>query len=233
LLFMGEEWGADTPWQFFSDFGDAELVEGVREGRRKEFSRHGWDAEVPDPHDPATREASVLDWSQPLTGVHARVLSWYTDLIRLRRREPDLRDDDLSRVRVDLGAGWVAVRRGGFDVVVNLSDRPVAVPSRGVRAELRGAGSSPGRTAPSGSRRAAPACCAWPDPGAASGRPTGHRGRHVQDRRVERFPEGAVPTRRAPQTCPADRRFPCPLPATTTRSSPSTPTRNGWSPRTG
>jgi maltooligosyltrehalose trehalohydrolase len=153
MLFMGEEWGADTPWQFFSDFGDAELIEGVREGRREEFSRHGWDAEMPDPHDPATREASVLDWSQPPTGVHARVLSWYTDLIRLRRREPDLRDDDLSRVRVDLGAGWVAVRRGGFDVVVNLSDRPVAVPSRGVRAELAWGGVEPG---PDGTVRVAP-----------------------------------------------------------------------------
>jgi maltooligosyltrehalose trehalohydrolase len=136
MLFMGEEWGADTPWPFFSDFGDPELVEAVRRGRQEEFSRHGWDAEVPDPQDPATRKAAVLDWAQPLTGVHARMLRWYTDLIRLRRREPDLRDDDLSGVRVDLGRGWVAVRRGGFDVVVNLSDRPVTVPSRGVRAEL-------------------------------------------------------------------------------------------------
>jgi maltooligosyltrehalose trehalohydrolase len=153
MLFMGEEWGADTPWLFFSDFGDPGLVDAVREGRHQEFSRHGWEAEVPDPQDPATHQASVLDWSQPLTGEHARMLRWYTDLIRLRRREPDLRDDDLCRVRVDHGDGWVAVRRGGFHVVVNLSDRPVTVPSRGVRSELAWGEAEP---RPGGTVRLAP-----------------------------------------------------------------------------
>ena len=44
MLFMGEEWGARTPWQFFSDH-EGELGEAVREGRRAEFASHGWDAD--------------------------------------------------------------------------------------------------------------------------------------------------------------------------------------------
>ena len=58
MLFMGEEWGARTPWQFFSDH-EGELGEAVRKGRRAEFASHGWAAEdVPDPQDPATFRVS-------------------------------------------------------------------------------------------------------------------------------------------------------------------------------
>ncbi|MBR7678802.1 malto-oligosyltrehalose trehalohydrolase, partial [Streptomyces daliensis] len=42
MLFMGEEWGAGTPWQFFTDHTDPELAEAVRRGRRREFAAHGW-----------------------------------------------------------------------------------------------------------------------------------------------------------------------------------------------
>ena len=65
MLFMGEEWAASTPWQFFASFPDPELAEAVRTGRRREFGRHGWgESEVPDPMDPATYERSKLDWSE-------------------------------------------------------------------------------------------------------------------------------------------------------------------------
>jgi len=131
MLFMGEEWAASTPWQFFTDFGDAELGAAVREGRRGEFADHGWAAhDVPDPQDGATREASVLDWAEPGKPQHARMLGWYRDLVALRRAEPDLRDDDLRRVAVETGPGWVAVRRGTFDVLVNLGEEPATLPAR-------------------------------------------------------------------------------------------------------
>jgi maltooligosyltrehalose trehalohydrolase len=138
MLFMGEEWGASTPWQFFTDFPDPDLAAAVREGRRGEFAEHGWDAEdVPDPQDPRTREASVLDWDEPGADGHARLLDWYRSLIALRRVEPDLRDDDLRRVEVTtshpdggpVGSGWIVVRRGRFDVLVNLTSEPATLPS--------------------------------------------------------------------------------------------------------
>src|SRR5690606_16561419 len=102
MVFMGEEWGAGTPWLFFTDHAEPELVAAIQEGRTAEFSGHGWrelyghDVEVPDPQAPATVEDSRLDWSEPASGTHARLLAWYRDLIALRRRVPDLASGDLD-----------------------------------------------------------------------------------------------------------------------------------------
>ncbi|MEJ5944565.1 malto-oligosyltrehalose trehalohydrolase [Pseudokineococcus basanitobsidens] len=128
MLFMGEEWGARTPWQFFTDFPDAELGDAVREGRRGEFASHGWDAEdVPDPQATSTRDASVLDWDEPTSGRGAALLAWHRTLVELRGSEADLRDDVLGRspsldVVGDEDAGWLVLVRGAFRVAVNLSD---------------------------------------------------------------------------------------------------------------
>lgn len=130
MLFMGEEWAASTPWQFFTDHDD-ELGALVSEGRRREFGSHGWAVgEVPDPQDPATFETSRLDWAEPDKDLHARVLRWHRDLVALRRAEPDLRDDDLARVAVTAGPDWLVVRRGRFDVAVNLGPAPATLPVR-------------------------------------------------------------------------------------------------------
>ncbi|MFI7589192.1 malto-oligosyltrehalose trehalohydrolase [Spongisporangium articulatum] len=144
MLFMGEEWAASTPWQFFTSFESPELAQAVREGRRAEFAGHGgdWSADdVPDPQDPATRDRSVLDWSEPGTGEHAPLLEWYRALIALRREEPELRDDDLAAVRVDVpddpAENWVAVHRGRFSVLVNIGPRPATLPcGEGARSRL-------------------------------------------------------------------------------------------------
>ena len=45
MLFMGEEWGASTPWQFFTDHTDPELARPPATGRKAEFGSHGWDRE--------------------------------------------------------------------------------------------------------------------------------------------------------------------------------------------
>jgi maltooligosyltrehalose trehalohydrolase len=151
MVFMGEEWAASTPWQFFTDFPDPDLGAAVRNGRRSEFAGHGWDAEdVPDPQDPATREASVLDWAEPGKDAHARMLGWYRDLVALRRAEPDLLDDDLRRVHVETGPDRLVVHRGAFRVLVNLGAEPAdfEVPEG---AEVRLAWTPPERT-PTGLR---------------------------------------------------------------------------------
>jgi len=128
MLFMGEEWAASTPWQYFTDFDD-ELGAAVRDGRRADCSDHGWqEREVPDPQSPQTRAASLLDWSEAAEGDHAVMLRWYTDLLALRHREADLRSDDLEAVSVTVGQNWLVVHRGSFDVLVNLSPVPVDMP---------------------------------------------------------------------------------------------------------
>ncbi|GAA1892936.1 malto-oligosyltrehalose trehalohydrolase [Lapillicoccus jejuensis] len=130
MVFMGEEWAASTPWQFFTDFEEPELADAVREGRRGEFASHGWDAEeVPDPQDPATRERSVLRWDEVTEAGHARMLRWYTSLVDLRRSDPDLADDRLDHVHVHEEASrWLRLHRGGVRVVVNAVADPQVVP---------------------------------------------------------------------------------------------------------
>ncbi|MFD5187712.1 malto-oligosyltrehalose trehalohydrolase [Streptomyces sp. NPDC058357] len=136
MLFMGEEWGARTPWQFFTDHTDPELAEAVRNGRRREFAAHGWAADdVPDPQDPATRNRSCLDWSEPSREPHARLHAWYRELIALRRALPDLHDPDLASVRTahDEEARWLAYRRGDLRIAVNLGGQPATIPLGGGR----------------------------------------------------------------------------------------------------
>ena len=66
MLFMGEEWGASTPWQYFTDHTDPALGAAVQRGPRDEFAAHGWDRDdVPDPQADETFERSRLDWDEP------------------------------------------------------------------------------------------------------------------------------------------------------------------------
>jgi maltooligosyltrehalose trehalohydrolase len=126
MLFMGEEWGATTPWQYFTDHTDRKLAEAIRTGRRNEFASHGWDRdEVPDPQAGRTAERSRLNWDEVHEPPHERVLRWYTELIRVRREVADIADPRLDRVRVDHdeAARTVVVYRGDHVVAVNLSDR--------------------------------------------------------------------------------------------------------------
>jgi maltooligosyltrehalose trehalohydrolase len=130
MLFMGEEWAASTPWQFFTDHQEPDLAEAVRVGRRREFAEHGWsESDVPDPQDVATFERSRLDWSELDRAPHAEILEWHRQLIALRRSEPALRDPRLEEVAVvtDPSERWVVVRRRGLHVVANLAAGPRTV----------------------------------------------------------------------------------------------------------
>jgi malto-oligosyltrehalose trehalohydrolase len=131
MLFMGEEWGADTPWQYFTDHRDPALAEAVTQGRRAEFSAHGWAAaDVPDPQDEATFLRSKLDWSQPGRPPHKELLAWYTELIALRRSRPELTDPRLSLISVSFceAGRWIVMSRGRLRVAANLGELAAPVP---------------------------------------------------------------------------------------------------------
>jgi maltooligosyltrehalose trehalohydrolase len=134
MLWMGEEWGARTPWQFFTSHPEPELAAAVAHGRKEEFASHGWDTDdVPDPQDPATYERSKLDWSEPASEGHAELLEWYRRLISLRRSRPELTDPrlDLVSVAYDDDARWLVVTRGSLRVAVNLGDTRQELPLDG------------------------------------------------------------------------------------------------------
>lgn len=141
MIFMGEEWGATTPWMFFTDH-DAELGALVSKGRAEEFASHGWegDVEVPDPQEESTFTGSKLDWSEPTSERGARHLAWTRDLLALRRSEPDLAGDDLRAVRTatsgdaelrEGGSPWLVARRGSLALVANLAAHEQVVPLAG------------------------------------------------------------------------------------------------------
>ena len=133
MLWMGEEWGARTPWRFFSDH-EGELGEAVRQGRRAEFASHGWATDdVPDPQAEFTFLSSKLDWSEPGRTPHEELLAWTRDLISLRRSRPELTDGRRDRVRVshDPDGRWIVVQRGAVAVVCNLSPDRTSVPVDG------------------------------------------------------------------------------------------------------
>jgi maltooligosyltrehalose trehalohydrolase len=135
MLFMGEEWGASTPWRYFTDHSEPELAEAVRTGRRQEFAAYGWDAsDIPDPQDPETWRSSVLDWSEVSSSPHASLLQWYRDLVALRERNEDLRNDRLDSVGVVTSESWLVVSRGALRVVVNLAAEASVIPLDGVPA---------------------------------------------------------------------------------------------------
>ncbi|OZF45605.1 malto-oligosyltrehalose trehalohydrolase [Rhodococcus sp. 14-2470-1b] len=134
MLFMGEEWGASTPFQFFTSHPEPELGEATAEGRKSEFAEHGWDKEdIPDPQDPETFLRSKLEWTELGSGDHARLLTVYRDLLSLRRARPELTDPWLPNLKVDYDEDqqWIVLHRGSLAVVCNLSDSTVIVPVGG------------------------------------------------------------------------------------------------------
>jgi len=123
LLFQGEEFAASAPFQYFTHYEDTEIGRLVSEGRKREFEGFGWSPdEIPDPQDKSTFERSKLNWTEPEKPVHAEVLQWYKDLIRLRRKSNDLEDGNLSavHVRFDEHARWLVIERGEVRVACNL-----------------------------------------------------------------------------------------------------------------
>jgi maltooligosyltrehalose trehalohydrolase len=122
MLFMGEEWAAGTPWQFFTSHPEPELAVAVAAGRRREFGAHGWAGnEVPDPQDPETFQRSKLDWSEPTRPRHREMLAFYRRLIALRKSRPELSDPRLDRVEVWHGDQYLAMRRGDCGVLANFA----------------------------------------------------------------------------------------------------------------
>ena len=134
MLFMGEEWGASTPFQFFSSHPEPELARATVEGRKAEFAEHGWDTDaIPDPQDPQTFRRSILNWDEVREGEHARLLVFYRDLISLRRNERDLTDPWLDHLVVDYDEDqrWLVLHRNRIAVACNLGTESTRVPVSG------------------------------------------------------------------------------------------------------
>ena len=90
MLWMGQEYAEEAPFQYFVSHTDPGLVAAVREGRQREFAYFADQGEAPDPQAQETFERSKLDWSRREVGDHATMLRLYRELLRLRREVPAL-----------------------------------------------------------------------------------------------------------------------------------------------
>ena len=125
LLFMGEEWAATAPFQYFTDHADPDLAAAVTRGRTHEFEAFGWaPSQVPDPQARQTFERSRLDWDEAQREPHASMLGFYRRLIALRRSSRDLTHPDLSRVEVafDEAGRWLTLQRGSIILAASFKD---------------------------------------------------------------------------------------------------------------
>jgi maltooligosyltrehalose trehalohydrolase len=123
LIFMGQEWAASTPFQFFTDL-EPGLGVHVTEGRRREFaafpefSNEESRTTIPDPQAASTFEASQLRWEERTVPPHSFVLSLYRALMALRLDYPALGAS--SELRGDAAAlddDTIAMRRADGDDV--------------------------------------------------------------------------------------------------------------------
>jgi maltooligosyltrehalose trehalohydrolase len=131
MLFQGEEFGATSPFLYFTDHKDPDLARAVSEGRRNEFGGWGGNTEeIPDPQEPATFFRSKVAGFDPDNQAQTCLLEWHRRLIGLRRTEPDLRDGRLARTEVQFSeeGRWLALRRGAITVACNLDAERQLIP---------------------------------------------------------------------------------------------------------
>ena len=100
LLFMGEEYGDETPFFYFVSHTDPDLIEAVRQGRKEEFKEYGFDKEPPDAQDEQTFERSKIKWERRKGGKHKIILDWHRELIRMRQTLPVLKNFEKKDIDV-------------------------------------------------------------------------------------------------------------------------------------
>lgn len=85
LFFMGEEYGEDAPFLFFTSFSDQTLAENVRKGRKEEHGTKSSEIEIPDPQSSETFEHSRINWQHSQTNRGKKILEYYRTLVSLRK----------------------------------------------------------------------------------------------------------------------------------------------------
>lgn len=88
LIFMGEEWAATNPFQYFIEHGDEALIKSVKKERELEFASSHGKGDLPDPQHEEAYEISKLSWNSLKIKKKARMFAYYQQLIRLRKQLP-------------------------------------------------------------------------------------------------------------------------------------------------
>jgi len=143
MLFMGEEFGASTPFNYFTSFTDPALATAVSEGRRREYGPFFSTRAFPDPQAPETFAGSRIDWAERDRTPHGEMLAFSRALIELRTSHPCLANcrKDLTQVSFGEEPRWLIVRRGdpsGLNAVLlcNLGEKSLTLAVSGQTRDL-------------------------------------------------------------------------------------------------
>ena len=113
LLFMGEEYGETAPFLYFISHSNPDLIEAIRQGRKKELESFNSQDKLSDPQSEDTFMKSKIQWSRREEGGNKVLLGYYKELIRLRKTVTPLSNLDKNNlsVRNDLGEKIIVMRR--------------------------------------------------------------------------------------------------------------------------
>ncbi|MGA1870824.1 MAG: malto-oligosyltrehalose trehalohydrolase [bacterium] len=115
LLFMGEEYAEPSPFLYFINHSDENLIEAVRKGRKREFAGFGWQVDPPDPQSTDTFLRSKLKWELQKEGKHHVMRNFYKSLIRLRGEVPALSHLEKANLNVSrIGATHTLLLSGWY-----------------------------------------------------------------------------------------------------------------------
>jgi malto-oligosyltrehalose trehalohydrolase len=138
FLFMGQEWGARTPFHFFTDFPDA-LGEATQSGRLRLFREMGpgpWEVQAPGCQEPAAFARSVLCWDELDRPAHRKILDRVREALAARRQIVGQMSRDVSEVELQEASGLFVLRiparepeRPAFLLCANLGDEPADRPA--------------------------------------------------------------------------------------------------------
>ena len=133
MLFMGEEYGEDSPFLYFTSHGNERLAARVRAGRRREFSSFMKKGNPPDPQSEETFLRSRLKWDFKDFQQKKLLLRFYKECIRLRKEHslfgPAL-FKDLNILIIQKDKGLLVKKTRGQKktlVIFNFSGQPLFI----------------------------------------------------------------------------------------------------------
>lgn len=129
LLFQGEEWGATSPFLFFSDHESEELRRIIRESRHEEFKAFSWKEDVPDPSEETSFQKSQLNWQELGDSKHQELFEWHQALINIRKGNQN-RPEILPGAKVSWDADqlWMTLLCGDVLAAFNFAEQSQQVP---------------------------------------------------------------------------------------------------------
>jgi maltooligosyltrehalose trehalohydrolase len=128
LLFMGEEYGEQAPFLYFTSFSDQTLVDKVRKGRRKEHQKEAPFSEIPDPQSIDTFMRSKINWEQRSRGASQKMLEYYQRLLQVRKHLHGKISEQNFRIKVAEGETegvLLMFREGAWGLVANFNNHEV------------------------------------------------------------------------------------------------------------